>query len=330
VKPFEYVSVRDVKQATQALGTKPNEAKILAGGTDLLGMMKEYLITPSRLINIKTIPNLNKIEWDAKKGLRLGALVTLARIQEDDGIRQRYPILAQSIDVAAMPQIRNAATIGGNLCQRPRCWYFRDEHVHCLKKGGQMCYAFQGENQYHAILGGGPCYIIHPSDPAPALLALDARVVISDGAKSREVPLDKFFVLPADLPVDDLNRENILKQNEIVTHILVPPPALNTKSAFVKEREKDSYDWALSSAAVVITHDKDRIKTARVVLGGVAPIPWRSPEAEKVLTGAALTDATIARAAQEALVRATPLEKNAYKVPLAQTVLKRALTMAKV
>jgi xanthine dehydrogenase YagS FAD-binding subunit len=237
-------------------------------------------------------------------------------------------VLAQAIDVSAMPQIRNAATIGGNLCQRPRCWYYRDEHTICLKKGGSKCYAVEGENQFHAILGGGPCFIVHPSDPAPALVALGARAVISDGAKTREVPLEKFFVLPA----ENVRRENILAQNEVITHVLVPPPADGTRSAYVKEREKDSYDWALASAAVVVTPDRDgRVKTARVVLGGVAPIPWPAPEAEKRLVGRKVTDAAaLADAAKAALAGAAPLAKNAYKVPLAEVVVRRAiaLTMA--
>jgi len=326
MKPFEYVSANNVAQATQALGTERDKAKILAGGTDLLGEMKEYIVSPDRLVNIKTIPNLDKIETDKKSGaLRLGALVTLARIFEDKSIAQRYPVLVQAIAVSAMPQIRNAATIGGNLCQRPRCWYYRDERTLCLRKGGDTCYAVAGENQYHAILGGGPCYIVHPSDPAPALVALGASVVITNGAKTREVPLEKFFVLPA----QDPHRENILAQNEIITHVVVPPPAPGTRSAYIKERERDSYDWALASAAVVVTPgaDKRTIASARVVLGGVAPIPWRAAQAERALVGQALSEQTIAKAAQAALAGAEPLEKNGYKVPLAQAVVRRALSL---
>lgn len=323
MKPFEYVSVKDTRQAARSLGQERDEAKILAGGTDLLGEMKDYIVTPSRLVNIKTIPNLDKIEYDAKKGLKLGALVTLARIAEDKSIRERYPVLVQAIDLSAMPQIRNAATIGGNLCQRPRCWYYRDEHTICLKKGGAKCYAVEGENQYHAILGGGPCYIVHPSDPAPALQALGARVVISDGSKTREVPLEEFFILPA----ENVRRENILAQNEMITHVLVPPPAAGTRSAYVKERERDSYDWALASAAVVVTPDRGRIKAARIVLGGVAPVPWRAAEAERALVGQPLSKAVLARAATAALAGARPLDKNAYKVPLAEVVVRRALSL---
>ena len=326
MKPFEMIRARDTAQASRALGLTRDDAKILAGGTDLLGEMKDYVVTPSRLVNIKTIPELGKIEWEKDGGLRLGALVTLSRVADDAKIRAAYPVLTEAIGLAAMPQVRNAATIAGNLCQRPRCWYYRDEHTVCLKKGGTKCYAVDGENQYHAILGGGPCFIVHPSDPAPALLALGASVVIeSDGKPARTVPLSEFFILPT----KDVRRENILAQNEVITHVLVPPPAPGTKSAYVKEREKDSYDWALASCAAVITKGADgRIVQARVVLGGVAPIPWRSADAEKALIGQPASAANLAAAAKAALTGASPLALNGYKVPLAEVVVRRALTAA--
>jgi xanthine dehydrogenase YagS FAD-binding subunit len=334
MKPFEMVRVRDAQQASRALSpgatnaANPDvprraDAKILAGGTDLLGEMKEYIETPSRLVNIKTIPNLGKMEWQKDGSVKLGALVTLTQLAEDKRVREAYPVLVQAIGLSAMPQVRNAATIAGNLCQRPRCWYYRDEHTVCLKKGGTKCYAVDGENQYHAILGGGPCYIVHPSDPAPALLALGASVVIERaGEKARTVPLTEFFVSPR----EDVHRENILQQNDVITHVLIPAPAANTRSAYVKEREKDSYDWALASCAAVITKGDDgRIKDARVVLGGVAPIPWRSADAEKALVGQPATQTTLAAAAQAALRGAQPLAKNAYKLPLTEVVVRRAL-----
>lgn len=323
MKAFDYVRATSVNEATKLLGTDRDRVKALAGGTDLLGEMKDYIVTPSRLISLRTIPNLGKIEWDAKKGTTLGALVTLTQIHENKDMASRYPVLTEAIAVSAMPQIRNAATIGGNLCQRPRCWYYRDEDTHCLKKGGAKCFAVEGENQYHAIFGGGPCHIVHPSDPAPALLALGASVVISgDGGKTRTVALDDFF----QLPTRNLYRENVLEQNELITHIVIPAPAAGTKSAYVKEREKDSYDWALSSAAVTVTRDgSGKVTAARVVLGGVAPVPWRAKEAETALTGKTLTPATIAAAATAAVANAKPMSKNGYKVPLTEVVVKRAL-----
>lgn len=326
MKPFEYARVNSVAQAAEKLGSKRDEAKILAGGTDLLGEMKNYIVTPSLLVNIKTIPNLDKIEWDSKTGLKLGALVTLSRIAEDKTIASRYAALTEAIDSAAMPQIRNAATIAGNLCQRPRCWYYRDETIHCLKKGGSKCYAKNGENQYHAIFGGGPCYIVHPSDPANALMALDASVIISNGKSERTVSLDEFFVLPSDDPY----RENILKQNEVITHVVIPPPpSSGLRSAYVKEKEKDSFDWAISAAAVALTLDgAKKVQTAKIVLGGVAPIPWRAKQAEAVLKGQMLTANTMNAAAQAAVAGAELLEKNAYKVPLTAVITRRALERA--
>jgi xanthine dehydrogenase YagS FAD-binding subunit len=330
MKSFEYVRARSVPEAAALLGTERDAAKILAGGTDLLGEMKDYLVTPARLVNIKTIPNLGKIEH-TDKGTTLGALVTLTRIAEDKEMQKRYPVLVQAVNFSAMPQIRNAATIGGNLCQRPRCWYYRDEHTLCLKKGGLKCYAVEGENEYHAILGGGPCFIVHPSDPAPALLALGASVVIHDGQKERTVSLDEFFVLPQ----KDVRHENILAQNEVVTHVVIPPPGTEPKSAYLKEREKDSYDWALSSAAVVlklgsagIAGGGSVVESARIVLGGVAPVPWRATAAEKALVGKPISDAMVAEAAKAAVAEARPMTKNGYKVPLTEAVVRRAIQKA--
>jgi xanthine dehydrogenase YagS FAD-binding subunit len=283
--------------------------------------MKDYTKTPSQLISIKSIPNLGKIEW-TKDGAKIGALVTLSHLAEDGEMQKRFPALVQAMHLTAMPQIRNAATIGGNLCQRPRCWYYRDEHTHCLKKGGSRCFAVEGENQYHAILGGQPCFIVHPSDPAPVLMALGASVVISDGKTERTVSLDDFFVPPS----ENLYRENILKQNELITHVVVPYSPANTKSFYVKEREKDSYDWALASAAVVATTGAGgQIEAVRIVLGGVAPIPWRARDAEAALIGKTMSEPTIQAAAVASVNGAKPMTKNGYKVPLTQAVVKRAL-----
>ena len=322
MKPFTMIRAREVQGASHALAGERDQSKILAGGTDLLGEMKEYLVTPSRVVNIKTIGGLDKIEWSDKTGLRLGALVTLAQIADNKTVTAHYPVLTEAIALSAMPQVRNAATIAGNLCQRPRCWYYRDEHTHCLKKGGAKCYAVEGENQYHAILGGGPCFIVHPSDPAPALVALGASVIIeSEGKPARTVPLEQFFVLPS----QNVHRENILAQNEIITHVLVPPPATGTRSAYVKEREKDSYDWALASCAAVVTQKGGLVTAAKVVLGGVAPTPWRAHTAEAALVGKPFSAQTVAAAAHAALAGAAPMTKNGYKLPLAEVVVRRAL-----
>ena len=252
----------------------------------------------------------------------LGALVTLAEIEEHPAVRRSYAALAEAARSVGSPQIRNVGTIGGNLCQRPRCWYYRDEGILCIKKGGSKCYAAEGKNKYNAILGGGPSYIVHPSDCAPALLALNARVTIAGpGGKTRQVPLEEFFVLPR----VNVFRENILQPNEIVTMVEVPTPAPGTRSAYLKFKERDSMDWALSSVGAALTMRNGVVGDARVVLGGVAPIPWRSKEAEAVLRGKAVTPALADQAAEAALADAKPLADNGYKVPLTKVLIRRAL-----
>ncbi|MFN3420876.1 MAG: FAD binding domain-containing protein, partial [Armatimonadota bacterium] len=211
--------------------------------------------------------------------------------------------------------------IGGNLCQRPRCWYYRDEHTRCLKKGGPMCFAYNGENKYHAILGGGPCYIVHPSDCAPALIAFRATVSIVSPRGQRSVPLEEFFVLPA----RRLDHETILEPNEILTEIQVPTPPPNTRSTYLKFRERDSFDFAIVGAAVVARMRGDVCEDIRIVLSGVAPIPWRSPEAEAVLKGKKITPELAEQAAKAAVAKAQPLAQNAYKIPLTQAIVKQAV-----
>ncbi len=320
MKAFEYVNPADVKGAVGALTKAGSNAKIIAGGIDLLGEMKDYIRTPDVVVNLKSIPGLNKWTVDSS-GLRLGALVTLTEIEENPKIRSGYTALAEAAKSVGTPQIRNAGTIGGNLCQRPRCWYYRDEQVICLKKGGSTCYAVEGENQYHAILGGGPSFIVHPSDCAPALMALNASVEIQGPKGVRRIPLDKFFILPN----ENVFKENVLQPNEIVTHIIVPTPAAGTRSHYMKIRHKESFDWALSGAAVALVMSGRTIKDARIVLSGVAPIPWRAVEAENLLKGRQLTAALAAQAGAAAVAKATPMGKNAYKVPLTRNTVKLAL-----
>jgi xanthine dehydrogenase YagS FAD-binding subunit len=321
MKAFEYTSPRDLKQASDLLGNDYNRAKLLAGGIDLLSEMKERIIEPERVVNLKSVPGLNTMQANAR-GLRLGALVTLTQIEQNAGIRRAYAALAEAAESVASPQIRNVGTVGGNLCQRPRCWYYRDEGIVCIKKGGSKCYAAEGESKYNAILGGGPSYIVHPSDCAPALVALNAKVTIAGpGGKTRQVPLEQFFVLPR----QNVFRENVLQPNEIVTQIDVPPPAAGMKSTYLKFKERDSMDWALSSVAAAITMKNGIASDVRLVLGGVAPIPWRSKEAEAVLRGKAITPALADRAAEAALAGAKPLADNAYKVPLTKVLIRRAV-----
>ena len=329
MKAFEWTNPTTVNEAVKMLtvaspGDIDEAPRPIAGGQDLLTVMKDYTSRPTRLVNLKNIRGLNKITLNGR-GLTIGALVTLTELEEHAGVRKSYPGLAEAAHSIATPQIRNLGTVGGNLCQRPRCWYYRLEEVICLKKGGSECYAASGENKYNAIIAGGPSYIVHPSDLAPMLLALGATVTVMGSAGKRVIPLDKFFTLPTD---GDIRRENVLKNEEIITEIHVPATPLAARSTYLKFKERESLDFALASAAVAVRLTGRTVSDARIVLGGVAPVPWRVPAAEKFLVGKELKPDVLAEAAKLALADAKPLEKNAYKVPLAQTLVRRALAKA--
>src|SRR5438128_6218714 len=234
---FEWVSPGTVAEAISALKSAPaasdldDAARPIAGGQDLLTTMKDYLTRPVRVVNLKSIRGLDRIEADGKGGLRIGALVTLAQLEENPIVRRSFPGLAEAARSIATPQIRNLGTVGGNLCQRPRCWYYRLEEAVCLKKGGSECFAATGENKYNAILGGGPSYIVHPSDLAPMLVALGASVSVSGGEGKKVIPLEKFFTLPSE---GSIRRENILKNEELVTEIQVPASGFAGRSTYLK------------------------------------------------------------------------------------------------
>ncbi|MFQ5605923.1 MAG: FAD binding domain-containing protein [bacterium] len=316
---FDYVNATTLEEVPKLLSGKNGESVILAGGTDLLDRLKERLVEPKQVVNIKNIPDLYGVKNG--QGLELGALTTIAEIASDQKIQQKYVVLAQAAASIATPQLRNMGTLGGNLCQRPRCWYYRGRQYPCLKKGGSKCYAAEGLNQYNAILGGGPSYIVHPSDLAPALQALGATLKILGPSGKDEVPVDEFF----ELPIDNLRGENVLQPNEIITHITVPEPAAGTRSIYLKFREKQSTDFAISSVAAVLLLQGKRVRTARIVLGGVAPIPWRAQDAEAELHGKPLTETNIDKAATAAVASATPMAHNRYKVDLTRNLLRRAL-----
>ena len=316
---FAYVNAADVEQASSLLSDDWSETKMIAGGTDLLGELKEYIETPKKVVNLKSIPGLDEIKADGS-GLTIGALVTLADIAAHPTIQHHYTVLAEAAESVASPQIRNVGTLGGNLCQRPRCWYYRHPDIICLKKGGDTCYAVDGLNKYHAIFGGGPVYIVHPSDTAPALIALGATVKIVGPNGDRTMPLEDFFVLP------DVNpqRENVLEPNEVVTEVHVPQPKAGTKSTYLKVRERGSFDFALVSVAAFFEMNGGTCSKANVVLGGVAPIPWRSKEAEAALNGKRITDTVAKQAGEAAVANAEPMTDNGYKVPLTRNIINRA------
>jgi xanthine dehydrogenase YagS FAD-binding subunit len=330
MKTFEWTNPTTINEAVKLLsvpaatdiGDIDEAPRPIAGGQDLLTTMKDYTSRPARLVNLKHIRGLDRLTLNAR-GLTIGALVTLSELEEHAGVRKSFPGLSEAAHSIATPQIRNLGTVGGNLCQRPRCWYFRLEEVNCLKKGGSECYAASGENKYNAIIAGGPSYIVHPSDLAPMLLALGARVTVRGSAGQRVIPIEKFFTLPSE---GNIRRENVLANDEIITEIFVPASTFAARSTYLKFKERESLDFALASVAAAVKVGADRkVQDVRIVLGGVAPIPWRVPAAEKFLIGKQLSADVLSEVGKIALAEAKPLEKNAYKVPLTQTLVRRAL-----
>jgi xanthine dehydrogenase YagS FAD-binding subunit len=322
MKPIANVNPRDLKAAVgQAQQARQNGRAfaIVGGGSDALGMMKDRLIAPDVVINLKAVKGLDQIAA-GPNGLSIGGLTTLDAIARDAGIQQRYRVLAEAAESVATPQIRNVATIAGNVCQRPWCWYYR-QGFHCFKAGGNVCYSVSGENQFHAIFGGGPSHIVHPSDTAPALIALNATFRIVGPAGERTVPAAEFFTLPTTNPT----RENVLHDDDVLATIEVPAVSTSTRSAYHKVMDREAWTHAVVSAAVVLEMSGDICQRARIVLGGVAPIPWRLPEVERMLAGQRVTAELAAAAGEAAVAGARPLAKNGYKVPLTKAVVKRTL-----
>ena len=321
---FEIVTPADLPSAVRLLAQPGHMA--LAGGVDMLDLLKQQLAAPRTLVDLNGLKELQGINPAPDGGLRLGALARLDEVAAHPVVRARFAALAEAAGEAATPQIRNLGTVGGNLLQRPRCWYFRNPDIVCLKKGGHICYAINGLNRYHAILGGGPSFIVHPSNLAPALIAFGASARISGPGGERKIVLDQFFALPS----VDATRENVLTPGEIVVEVTVPAPAASAQSAYLEVREKQSFDWPLVSVATVLEIDSGskKIHQANVVLGAVAPIPWRSREAEQTLAGAVLDRARAASAAEAALKEARPLSHNAYKVAIARALVRRAILRA--
>ena len=323
MRAFEYVSPANTKQATSLLGASWGHTEILAGGTDLLALMKEDVVTPKRLVNIKEIKELSGLN-DSGAGLRIGALTRLVEIAENADVKQKYPALAEAVHDAASPQIRNMATLGGNLCQRPRCWYFRNGLGLLPVDESGKDLVDVGQNQYHAILGNsGPAKFVSPSTIVPVLIAYGATVRLEGPKGRREIPLLKFYVIPK----NDKEREHDLQPNELVTEVVIPS-AEGWKVAHYEIRQKAAFDWPLAVAAVALQGDPSNVLSARVVLGHVAPTPWPSTEAEAVIKGQKINEDTAKKAAEAALANAKPLNQNAYKVQLARVAVKRAILKA--
>jgi xanthine dehydrogenase YagS FAD-binding subunit len=315
---FEWVNANSVDQA---LASVTDESAFKAGGVDLLDLMKDGIASPSRLVNIRQVSGLDQITED-DKGLRIGPLVTLSQIEEHPAIQKKYAVLSEAASRIATPQIRNMGTVGGNLVQRPRCWYFRSEDFHCRKKGGTHCFAQDGENDYHAIFDNRVCAIIHPSGMAVPLVAMNGRVEITAKKGKREVALGEFFTSPT----HDVRRENILEPGELITAILVP--ATDARTAYYKQGEKESFDWPIADVAVALAMQGSRCSKASIVLGGAAPYPYRAKAAEAKLNNSEITEDSARAAAEAAMANAMPLEKNAYKIPIFEAIVRRTILRA--
>jgi xanthine dehydrogenase YagS FAD-binding subunit len=324
MKAFTNSNPRDLAHAVTIIRQAGQDGRSVAmagGGSDLLGMMKERLVTPDVLVSLKAIKGLDQAKAAAGGGMTIGGLMTLDALAHTAAVRDRYAVLAEAAESVATPQIRNVATLAGNLCQRPWCWYYRNGFK-CLKNGGTTCYSVAGENEFHAIFGGGPSYIVHPSDTAPALVALDASFRIVGPSGERRVPAAEFFTLPT----VNSARENVLTDGEMLAEITLPGrgPA-SVRSTYHKILDREAWTHAVVSAAVVIEMDKDVCRRARIVLGGVAPIPWRLPDVEAMLTGQRVTPELAAKAGEAAVRGARPLAKNGYKVPMVRAMVARTL-----
>lgn len=328
MKAFELHEARSVQEAVSLLSQFGSSARIIAGGSDLLGMMKDNLTGPNvpypeHLVDVSTIPGFATIARESN-GLRVGAGVTLAEVEASSDVNDGWGLLAEAASSVASPLIRNFATLGGNINQRPRCWYFRGtQFSDCYKRGGDFCFAVTGKNAYHAIIGGELCYIVHPSDTATALLALNASAKIAGPSGERTVSFDEYFIGPR----EDVMRENVLQPGEVLVEVQIPTPAANTRTAWIKTKDRQVYDFAVTSVAVAFTEENGTWKDGRIVLGGVSPVPYRAAVVEETLKGKSIAD-NIDSAVQRLASVARPMSENAYKVTLAQALIKQAVARA--
>lgn len=323
MQSFDYVSPTTKAEAVHLLETSWGTTEVVAGGSDLLALMKADVVVPKRLVSIKNIDELQGVAM-TRDGLHIGALARLSDLADDQNVQKNYPALAEALLEAASPQIRNVATLGGNLCQRPRCWYFRNGFGLLAKDKSGKELVIEGDNRYHAILGNsGPAKFVSPSTIAPVLIAYGARIRIEGPVGQRELPLEKFYVIPH----ADTEREHNLRPNEIVTELVIPPMQ-GLRVGYCEIRQRQAFDWPLAVAAVALKMNDSRVEGARVVMGHVAPVPWVSAEAERVLIGRSVAEETARSAGDAAVRQATPLSRNGYKVQLARVAVKRAVLKA--
>ncbi|QJT09376.1 FAD binding domain-containing protein [Oceanidesulfovibrio marinus] len=321
--PFEYAQPKTVSDAVEAL--KSEGAVVHGGGSDLITCLREHIINATKLVSLSGLASELSGVTAANGGLRIGALTTLTHIVDNPDVNARCPGLAQAAHEVGSPQLRNQGTIAGNICQKPRCWYYRGE-FNCIRKGGPICYAVGGENQFHCILGGANCYIVHPSDTSPALLALDAKLTIMGPGGTRTDKIEDIFILPEDDPM----RETSIERDEFITAVDVPaqPKGPRFHNTYRKVRARRSWDFALSGLALALAMDGKRVIAGRAVLSGAAPVPWRSHELEQAIMGKELTPDVIDKAAEAAMADAEPMSKNAYKIPLFKGMVREELAKA--
>jgi xanthine dehydrogenase YagS FAD-binding subunit len=323
MQKFEYASPTTIQQAVALLGNEWGAAEVLAGGADLLALMKDFIVTPKRLVNIKDIKELKGIQMSGG-ALRLGALVTFEEILDHAQVKQNYPAIWQAVAGVTSPQIRNVGTVGGDLCQRPRCWYYRAGYGLLARGENGEPLVPTGDNRYHAILGNdGPAQFVNPSSLAPALVALMAKIKVYGPKGAREIAADQFFIAPK----SDGEREYTLAPNEIVTDIIIPS-ASGVKSATYEVRHKEALDWPLAAAAVALRLDGRTVRSAKIALGHVAPVPWPSAEAENALVGKTISEDVAEAAGAAAVARAKALSRNGYKIQLTKVAVKRAILQA--
>jgi xanthine dehydrogenase YagS FAD-binding subunit len=312
-------SAQDAARRSQQARAAGKRVAFASGGTDLLQLVKDRIVEPDVIVNLKSIPSSSQVSRTSA-GVSIGGQVTLDALAKNEIIRKDYPMLAEAAASVATPQIRNVGTLAGNIAQRPWCWYYRNGFS-CYKNGGNQCFSFAGENQFHAIFGGGPSYIVHPSDTAPALVALGATFRIAGPSGERRVAAADFFVLPR----QNAANENVLADDELLTAVELPAPRPGTRSHYFKVTDRETWTHAVVSAAILVEMDGQTCRSARVVLGGVAPTPWRLPSVEQMLAGQQITDELAVRAAEAAVNGARALSKNAYKIPMTKGVVRRTL-----
>jgi xanthine dehydrogenase YagS FAD-binding subunit len=322
VRPFAFVEPTSLDEVVRLLAAGQGQTRLIAGGSDLLGELKDDVVLYERLVSLAAIDELRHIRAE-EGGLRLGALVTVAQLEYDPRLGGPYRLLAEAARSVATPEIRAQGTLGGNLCQRPRCLYYRHALTPCLKKGGADCPAVESPYQaYLSIMGGQGCYSVHASDLAPPLIALGAQVVITGLSGVRTLPIGQFFAGPE----QDVRRENVLAADEVLTSVVLPTAPQGWQGTYLKARERTAGDFPVVSVAVGYALDAGRIRQARLVLGGVTPVPWRSSAAEAVLEGHHLSPELAADAATAAVSTAQPLAYNAFKVEIGRALVERAIT----